>query len=264
MVNGLKYLSLLLIFFSLAVNAAADEAYCKKEWNKIVNSQVPFETALNKWLAKEDKCSGSGFYEKKLITLYIKLKKFKEARLIAKNAVKNKLPNKHDFQLKYFDTIFFEYVEKNETDTQKWKKLEKNYSNYFVLKKFIPYIRVSDININLGNYQKAKKVAEDGLKVSQEWGLHRNIMLANYNLKNYSEVPYNFKSALELYKPLISNKNLMIPLARSYIELKNWVYARNTLINLRKAVPEIEFDQDYIDAALLLKKRMEEAGVIKQ
>ena len=62
---------------------------------------------------------------------------------------------------------------------------------------------------------------------------------------------------------LIGIKNLMIPLSRSYIELEEWVLARNTLINLRKAVPKIEFDQDYIDTALLLKQRMVKAGVIE-
>ena len=253
----------ILLFIPSYIAAAANIDHCKQEWKSIINSNITVNEAINKWKEQKQECSGSGFYERNLIQLYINSKNYESARLEAKNSIEKQLPGRSAFKIMYLDTLFFEYIERGENNRKKWEELETQYSKYLYSNLSLAYIRVSDININLGNYKKAKRIAMEGINLSPEWGLYRNIMLANYNLKKYSEVPYNFKSAYTLNKKLIGNKNLMLTLSRSYIELEEWMPARNTLINLRKAVPKIEFDQDYIDTALLLKQRMVEAGVIE-
>ena len=100
----------ILLFIPSYIATAANIDHCKQEWKSIINSNITVNEAINKWKEQKQECSGSGFYERNLIQLYINSKNYESARLEAKNSIEKQLPGRSAFKIMYLDTLFFEYI----------------------------------------------------------------------------------------------------------------------------------------------------------
>lgn len=251
------FLLLNLFYGSIGVVAADSLKFCEKELEALENSTSDVGKLIERWLALEDKCKGTGFYEYRLSKFYINAGDYVESEIAIDNGLKYETPFKKELLLAKGD-IFLH--------GKKYAKAEKAYR--FVTEQFPDwYAGFNYLGFALfaqGRNKEAVGILDKANDLEETADTYRTLTLVHHLLGNHKTAVESLNRAFSMDESVLSDRDPMVAGIRSYAELGNYEISRKLLAILLSRNPEIKSDKEYLKAGLFLRQKMIDAGLVEE
>lgn len=249
------YLLILLGFGVAPVMSVEGKINCEIELQEILHKDVSETKKISSWLAKEESCSGSGYYEYHLSKLYISVREYDEASYWIKKGLSLKTEYSKFLSLAVGDLNLHQ---KNYNEAIKaYERTIEKYPSWYV-----GYSNMGFALMASGRPGDALPHFEKAISLGGDFNTYRDATLAYYLVGKHEESIAALNSAYNLNNGILRDRDPMIAGIRSYAELGRFELAKKMLALLLHYRPELKEDTEYLKTGHFVKQKMVEAGVL--
>ncbi|VAW63040.1 hypothetical protein MNBD_GAMMA11-196 [hydrothermal vent metagenome] len=214
---------------------------------------------LDKYLQSINKnCEYSSYIYAKLVDSLLRDKKYSKAKSYARDAINKDLENKFSFRRYIIDADFIKYKNINGNKKQSWLNIKKDYE--LLLKDnvfnndYIVYLRLSETDVILKNYDSAIKWIKKGLKIERISRFYSLMIIISNEKNDHVSALAFLEQAYGLNKDIFKEIDTMIALAESYEKNNDHDNALNSLIKLVQSNPSAKHSDIYRNAVIRINK----------
>ena len=231
--------------------------FCEQQMQELQSSGLELSEMIDRWLALEEQCKGSGYYEYHLSKLYLRGRQYERSR----KAIDQGLG---------YDTAFTKELELARGDVYvhtkdyaraevEYRRIVDKYPDWFAGHNFLGFVLFAQ-----GKNDEAVKYLDKSNSLQESADSYRTLTLAHYLLGNYEESTDSLNRAYSLDESIMGDRDPMVAAIRSYTELGKYDVAYGLLGKLLEQKPEMREDQEYLKAGLYLREKMIEAGLVTE
>lgn len=254
----------LAVWLSMAVYSSGvigQHSECDQSLSLILD-RSPHSVSLNEVKKLENECEGTGIYELTLLNALLYEEKYQEAKLVAVDALEDRLPYKNQFQRSVVDIDFMEARSHDTTDKMHWTALKRRYQELLSSGEFegdyLVYLRMAEIDVETNSCASALDNIKHGLKLERVGRFYSLLVICYHNMGDHDAVLRYLEQAYLLNPHVFKEVDTMVAISASYAENGDLGLAKRTLIKLAQVNPGSKSTKAFGDAVNYLERLVSE------
>ncbi len=272
-----KALFFLIVVFGAAMNnyasakgtEMASKAECINSWNEIVSPLKGLNVTQQRerWEKQKVRCEATGVYDFGMGKIYLQGGQFKEARAAALRAMKvADLAVREEAELIVADALFMELTSKKEALSDKeWQTIKAGYES--LVKKYPDsysgYNGLAAVALARQDYPNTIRLSRLANEKYPTAKAYRKLVISYMQMSQYQDSISAGGKAIEIDRKALGDRDMMLALAVSHIQLHQYDSAKSALDTLLRHHPAVKHDKGFRDTAGYLRQEMDKAALPK-
>lgn len=256
---ALAGIALVAIQSSNASSGGADSKleFCEHRMQQLENSGVALSAMIDEWLAVEEQCKGSGFFEYRLSKLHLRAGQYEQSRKAVDQGLSYDTAFVRELELARGDVYL--HTKNYARAEVEYQRVADKYPSWFAGHNFLGFALFAQ-----GKNDEAVKHLDKSNSLQESADSYRTLTMAHYLQGDYEKSAESLNRAYSLDESILGDRDPMVAAIRSYTELGKFEVAYGLLGTLLERNPGIRKDRDFLRTGFFLRERMIAAGLVAE